>query len=98
MRYSKQRVCWAYRRIFGLILFTLFRTNDNPSTPALSAQQAEGTSEANAEFMVRFYEELSKPGMTKAQAVLKAQLALLKDYGYTTPHIWGTYVLVGNWL
>jgi CHAT domain-containing protein len=52
----------------------------------------------NTEFMVRFYEELSKPGMTKAQAVRQAQLALLKEYGYTTPHIWATYVLVGNWL
>lgn len=52
----------------------------------------------NTEFMVRFYEELSKPGMTKAQAVRQAQLALLNEYGYTTPHIWATYVLVGNWL
>jgi CHAT domain-containing protein len=52
----------------------------------------------NTEFMVRFYQELSKPGMTKAQAVRQAQLALLKEYGYTTPHIWATYVLVGNWL
>jgi CHAT domain-containing protein len=52
----------------------------------------------NTEFMVRFYEELSKPGMTKAQAVRQAQLALLKEYGYTAPHIWATYVLVGNWL
>lgn len=52
----------------------------------------------NTEFMVRFYKELSKPGMTKAQAVRQAQLALIKEYGYTTPHIWATYVLVGNWL
>jgi len=52
----------------------------------------------NTEFMVRFYEELSKPGMTKVQAVRQAQLALLKEYGYTAPHIWATYVLVGNWL
>ncbi len=52
----------------------------------------------NTEFMVRFYEELSKPGITKAQAVRQAQLALLKEYGYTAPHIWATYVLVGNWL
>jgi CHAT domain-containing protein len=52
----------------------------------------------NTEFMVRFYDELSKPGMTKAQAVHQAQLALIKEYGYTTPHIWATYVLVGNWL
>ncbi|HBB34197.1 MAG TPA: hypothetical protein DDZ80_24680 [Cyanobacteria bacterium UBA8803] len=52
----------------------------------------------NTEFMVRFYEELAKPGMTKAQAVRQAQLALLNEYGYTTPYIWSTYVLVGNWL
>ncbi len=52
----------------------------------------------NTEFMVRFYEELAKPGITKAQAVRQAQLALLNEYGYTTPHIWSTYVLVGNWL
>lgn len=52
----------------------------------------------NTEFMVRFYEELSKPGMTKTQAVRQAQLALLKEYGYTSPYIWATYVLVGNWL
>jgi len=52
----------------------------------------------NTEFMVRFYEELSKPGVTKAQATHQAQLALLNEYGYSTPHIWATYVLVGNWL
>jgi CHAT domain-containing protein len=52
----------------------------------------------NTEFMVRFYEELSKPGMTKVQAVRQAQVALLKEYGYTAPYIWATYVLVGNWL
>jgi CHAT domain-containing protein len=52
----------------------------------------------NTEFMVRFYEALSKPGMTKAQAVHQAQLALMKEYGYTTPHIWATYILAGNWL
>lgn len=26
------------------------------------------------------------------------QLALIRDYGYTTPYIWANYLLIGNWL
>ena len=51
----------------------------------------------NTELMARFYAELAN-GATKARALQRAQLALMREYGYTTPHIWGTYVLVGNWL
>ena len=51
----------------------------------------------NTQLMLRFYEELSTPGMSRAQALRRAQLALL-DQGYKAPHIWATYVLVGNWL
>jgi len=52
---------------------------------------------ANTEFMIRFYQELLKPGMTKAQAVHKAQIALKNELGYT-PHLWANYILIGNWL
>lgn len=52
----------------------------------------------NTEFMARFYEELAKPGVTKAQATQRAQLALVREHGYTTPHIWANYTLTGNWL
>lgn len=51
----------------------------------------------NTELMIQFYKELSKAGMTKAQALHRAQLALFNS-GYKAPHIWATYVLVGNWL
>ncbi|MEO0947066.1 MAG: CHAT domain-containing protein [Cyanobacteria bacterium J06641_5] len=54
--------------------------------------------EPNTEFMARFYEELSKPGVTKARALQQAQLALIQKHGYTTPYIWANYTLVGNWL
>ena len=47
--------------------------------------------------MVRFYELLTQEGMTKAEAVRQAQLALINEYGYTTPYIWGNYILIGNW-
>lgn len=53
--------------------------------------------EPNTKFMIRFYQELLKPGMTKAQAVRLAQIALKKE-GYTTPYVWANYALIGNWL
>ncbi len=50
----------------------------------------------NTQLMIRFYQELLS-NTTKAQALRTAQLHLLEQ-GYTTPHVWATYVLVGNWL
>ncbi|GAP94207.1 CHAT domain-containing protein [Leptolyngbya sp. NIES-2104] len=52
----------------------------------------------NTEFMAQFYRSLSQPGTTKAEAVRQAQLNLIQKTGYTTPHIWSNYVLIGNWL
>lgn len=50
----------------------------------------------NTQLMIQFYEELKQPGTTRAQALQKAQLALMEQY--KAPHLWATYVLVGNWL
>ncbi|MEO0987030.1 MAG: CHAT domain-containing protein [Cyanobacteria bacterium J06639_14] len=52
----------------------------------------------NTEFMIRFYEALSQPETSLAESVRQAQLALINEYGYTTPHIWSNYLLIGNWL
>ncbi|MEL6384529.1 MAG: CHAT domain-containing protein [Cyanobacteria bacterium J06626_18] len=52
----------------------------------------------NTEFMIRFYEALSQPDTSIAESVRQAQLSLIYDYGYTTPHIWSNYLLIGNWL
>lgn len=51
----------------------------------------------NTELMIKFYQQLKQPGTTRVQALRKAQLFLLES-GYGAPHIWATYVLVGNWL
>jgi CHAT domain-containing protein len=51
----------------------------------------------NTELMIRFYEKLSQPGTSIAESVRQAQLALMHEFGYTTPHIWSNYILVGNW-
>ncbi|MBW4662274.1 MAG: CHAT domain-containing protein [Drouetiella hepatica Uher 2000/2452] len=51
----------------------------------------------NTQLMIRFYQELQKTDITRSQALRNAQIFLIQQ-GYTTPHIWATYVLVGNWL
>jgi CHAT domain-containing protein len=51
----------------------------------------------NTQLMIRFYQELLNPEISRAEALRRAQLHLLQQ-GYTTPHVWATYVLVGNWL
>ena len=54
--------------------------------------------DANTKLTVQFYQNLSQPGITKAEALRQAQLDLLKESGYAAPYYWATYVLVGNWL
>jgi len=54
--------------------------------------------EAASTLMPRFYQELTVPGTTKAQALQRAQLSLLKDPRFQLPLYWAPFVLVGNWL
>lgn len=42
-----------------------------------------------------FYQELSK-GTTKAKALQKAQIAVLKEE--KRPYLWSPFILLGNWL
>ncbi|WP_375477664.1 CHAT domain-containing protein [uncultured Nostoc sp.] len=51
--------------------------------------------EFSSKFMSYFYREL-KTGVTKAQAVQHAQIAVLNNE--KRPYFWAPYVLVGNWL
>ncbi len=53
---------------------------------------------ATAELMSQFYRDLAKKHITKAEAVRKAQLTLLKNPDYQHPFYWAPYVLIGNWL
>jgi len=54
--------------------------------------------ETGALLLSQFYEELAKTPVTKAEALRRAQLALLQDPDYRHPIYWAPYVLVGNWL
>lgn len=51
-----------------------------------------------AELMTRFYQELTDTTISKAEALRRAQVSLLKDSKYQQPLYWAPYVLVGNWL
>jgi len=53
---------------------------------------------STALLMSHFYQELAKPGVSKAEALRRAQLALLKQEEYEIPYFWAPYVLIGNWL
>ncbi|WP_442940698.1 CHAT domain-containing protein [Nostoc sp.] len=54
--------------------------------------------ESTAMFVSAFYRELKTGKITKAEAVHRAQLQLLKHPNYRAPSFWSAYVLIGNWL
>ncbi|MEA5506248.1 CHAT domain-containing protein [Halotia wernerae UHCC 0503] len=54
--------------------------------------------ESTALFVGHFYRELKGGNITKAEALRRAQLQLLKHPNYHAPSFWSAYVLIGNWL
>ncbi|WP_315790741.1 CHAT domain-containing protein [Fischerella sp. JS2] len=54
--------------------------------------------ESTAQFVGAFYRELKEANITKAEALRRAQLQLLKHPNYNAPSFWSAYVLIGNWL
>jgi CHAT domain-containing protein len=56
--------------------------------------------EATARLMGHFYQHLMRSGITKAEALRRAQLKLLKsteNIRDRAPYYWAPYVLIGNW-
>jgi CHAT domain-containing protein/uncharacterized protein YjaG (DUF416 family) len=54
--------------------------------------------QSTAMFVSAFYRELKSGKTTKAEAIHRAQLELLKHPNYKAPSFWSAYVLIGNWL
>ncbi|AFY58626.1 hypothetical protein Riv7116_6277 [Rivularia sp. PCC 7116] len=54
--------------------------------------------EATSQMMVDFYEQINQPGVTKAEALRKAQIKTLQQSKFRHPYYWAAFVLVGNWL
>ncbi len=53
--------------------------------------------QATVALMNSFYENLLKPGTTKAEALRQAQINIMKKTDYQEPYFWSAFVLVGNW-
>jgi CHAT domain-containing protein len=54
--------------------------------------------EAASRIVTQFYRELQKPGVSKAQALQQAQLALMQDRRFRHPGYWAPFLVIGNWL
>ncbi len=54
--------------------------------------------DSTAKFMVEFYKNLKKPGISKAEALRQTQLTFIQDADFDHPFYWSSFVLVGNWL
>lgn len=54
--------------------------------------------EPSVTFTQTLYQFLGTPHTTRAEALRRAQVALLKDPQFTHPRYWAPYVLVGSWL
>ncbi|UKP00477.1 CHAT domain-containing protein [Nostoc sp. UHCC 0870] len=48
--------------------------------------------------MIRFYDQLKQPQITKAEALRQAQINLIRQTDFRDPFFWSAFVLVGNWL
>jgi CHAT domain-containing protein len=45
-----------------------------------------------------FYDSLREPGVSRAQALQRAQLALLRERAYRHPFFWTPFVVINSWL
>lgn len=53
---------------------------------------------ATSQLMIDFYEELTQPKVSKAEALRKAQINTLQKSQFQHPYYWAAFVLIGNWL
>ena len=55
--------------------------------------------QASSELIIQFYRQLKEDlTISKAEALRRAQLFLMKDVRYDHPCYWSPYLIVGNWL
>jgi len=54
--------------------------------------------QASLRLMTEFYRQLAQPGVSRAEALRRAQLALLDDAEFAHPQNWAPFLLIGSWL
>jgi CHAT domain-containing protein len=53
--------------------------------------------QSTATMMTDMYRQHQAQGLTKIEAVRRAQLALMAQPKYSHPHYWAPFILMGNW-
>ncbi|OUL34818.1 hypothetical protein BV372_13105 [Nostoc sp. T09] len=81
------------RATLGLAGFAL-RSGAKSTIASLWSVNDESTSN----LMKEFYQQLSNPKLSKAEALRQAQLKIKANPAYEHPYFWAAFVLVGNWL
>jgi CHAT domain-containing protein len=54
--------------------------------------------QATAALIGRFYQGISEAGLSKAEALRRAQIALMADPRFRHPAYWSGFLLIGDWL
>lgn len=54
--------------------------------------------ESTVPLIEEFYTQLRQPGITKAEALRRAQLKQMASRDYGHPAVWSPFILIGNWL
>ncbi|MEH2458896.1 CHAT domain-containing protein [Nostoc sp.] len=54
--------------------------------------------QAASMLMIRFYDQLRQPKITKAEALRQAQISLIRQTDFHDPFFWSGFVLIGNWI
>jgi CHAT domain-containing protein len=54
--------------------------------------------QASSLLVAEFYRQLREPGITKAEALRRAQRKMLGDLRYRHPGYWSPFLVIGNWL
>jgi CHAT domain-containing protein len=54
--------------------------------------------QASSLLVAEFYRQVGQPGVSKAEALRRAQLRMLTDLRYRHPGYWSPFLVIGNWL
>jgi len=82
------------KEVRGEGLMSLTRAFMYAGTPSVVVSLWNVSDESAADLMVRFYRHLKTPGISKSQALRRAQLETIADNGF--PFFWAPFVLIGK--
>ncbi len=80
----------------GATYSSLSRAFAKAGAPAVVASLWEVDDESTRDTMTNFYKELAA-GQPKAEALRRAQLAVMRDPKFAHPYFWSAFMVLGDW-